>query len=309
MNTADFFVDHNPQKHGMAIISEGLAVPHEGASLPFSLVLPAAEPRGKGHPLIIFLQGSGWTAPNRFYQLPQLCRYAQSDLAVAAITHRNSLDGHPFPTYLKDAKAAIRYLRQHAGEFGLDPERFAFFGTSSGGNTALLVGLTADDPRYAPADYPGISDRVSAVVDCFGPTDMLDFEGNPLGPALLAGQQPPMEEIRKIYEKNGAGELFEIISQLVGQGDLLGVLKDMSPLRQIRKGQDYPPFLIAQGDGDSVVPLSQSLRMHQALKEHGYKSSLIQVRGGEHEGNFWSHHLHGMIYDFLDKQLRPDAKK
>ena len=95
---------------------------------------------------------------------------------VATVNHRDaSSDPHDmFPAYLEDVKAAIRYLRANARQWHVDPDRLGIWGTSSGGNTSLLVGLTADDPRYEDGTNADESDAVKYVVSCFPPTDMLE---------------------------------------------------------------------------------------------------------------------------------------
>ncbi|MCB8600020.1 alpha/beta hydrolase, partial [Blautia sp. DFI.9.9] len=67
---------------------------------------------------------------------------------VATVQHRSALDGHAFPAFLQDVKTAIRYLRAHAAEYQIDPDRVGIWGTSSGANAALLTALTPNDPRY-----------------------------------------------------------------------------------------------------------------------------------------------------------------
>src|SRR5690606_6431839 len=95
-------------------------------------------------PLIVFLQGSGWTFPDVNYEIPQLAEYARNGYVVATITHRSYKDGYPAPAFLQDAKTAIRFLRKNANVYGIDPNRVCFWGTSSGGNTAMLVAMTGD---------------------------------------------------------------------------------------------------------------------------------------------------------------------
>lgn len=300
----DLILPFNPDLSGMAFMARELAYTCEGQSQPLTLALPGRDwQKGDGEkiPLLIYLQGSGFTSPNRLYLMPQLCAYAQRGLAVAAITHRDSTQGHPFPAYLKDTKAAIRFLRSIAAEYHLNENRFGALGTSSGGNAMLLCGLTGDDPRYATADYSGYSDALQAVVDCFGPTDMLDYEGGPLrGDVttrdILALKQRALET---------DDELMAILFALFGENDPIAVLKAMSPVYEVRDGQAYPPFLIAQGDSDTVVPLSQSVKMHEKLKLAGADSSLLVVAGAGHEGSFWSAAVHEAIFSFLSARLLP----
>ncbi|NLW20625.1 MAG: alpha/beta hydrolase [Clostridiales bacterium] len=302
--SADFTLPYNPKLTGMATLRDDLTFVCEGITQRLTLISPA---RAEGDtsrprfPVVVFLQGSGWTSPDRHAQLPQLCALAQGGMAVASITHRDSTMGHPFPSYLKDAKAAIRFLRSQAEELWLDPQRVAFFGTSSGGNTALLVGLTGDDPRYKTDDYAGQSDRVACVVDCFGPTDMIDFEGRPLSQALMAGLGVDMRALRAQAEE-GEG-LAQVLLGLIGQQDLMAVVRGMSPILEVKDGARQPPVLLLHGDADDVVPLSQSQKMHARLKAAGVDSSLVVVTGAGHEGSFWSQKLHGLIDSFLRRHL------
>ena len=300
----DAIFDCNPSLAGMASITEDLSFTCEGVTHPLTLITPNRDEQASAcFPLVVFLQGSGWTSPDRYYQLPQLCRYAQRGLAIASITHRNAQEGHPFPAYLKDAKAAIRFLRSRADEFHLDPDRVAFFGTSSGGNTALLVGLSGDDPRYRTPDYAGHSDSVQAVVDCFGPTDMLDYEGNKLTHLLDAEGGLNLQALAQ-HSAGEEGGFLDTLLGLFGDNSPLEVLRAMSPVYAVKAGGTYPPFMLLQGDADDIVPLSQTLKMHEKLQSSGAQSTYVLVRGGVHEGNFWSQELHDTIFNFLNKSLR-----
>lgn len=301
----DTVLKNNPALSGLAAIREDLSFTCEGREHTIIFITPQWKEEHQDlppFPLVVFLQGSGWTSPDRLYQLPQLCRYAQQGFAVASITHRNSKEGHPFPAYLKDAKAAIRYLRSEADELHIDPDRIAFFGTSSGGNTALLVGLTGDDSRYQTKDYEEYSDAVCAVVDCFGPTDLLEYEGVKI-PKPLYLNLPIDWGMFVSQSKREDNRFLESLVNLLGRQKPIDTLQAMSPLYEVKPGQPYPPFLIAQGDGDGVVPFSQSLRMHEALVAAGATSSFVRVEGGEHEGNFWSDAMHQLIVDFLKQHL------
>ncbi len=164
----------DPEMSGMAEIISGVTYAVE-AGTPLKLSLAVPYNRRRTWPLVVFIQGSGWTFPNVGLNLPHLGDIAREGFVVATVTHRSANQGHPFPAFLKDVKSAIRYLRAHAAEYCIDPDRVLAYGTSSGGNTALLLGLTGDDPRYRSDVCPHMSDRVCAVVDCFGPTHMHDL--------------------------------------------------------------------------------------------------------------------------------------
>ena len=231
------------------------------------------------HPLILFVQGSGWTTPNLGYEIPMLSHYAEEGFIVATVSHRSARDGHPFPAFLEDVKCAIRFLRANAAAYAIDPERIAAFGTSSGGNTVCLLGLTGDDPEVKTEEYAAYSDSVCGVVSCFAPTDLY---------AMFApGMAIP--EMRKGLE----GFLGPDSSKWEE------VMKRFSPVYQVKDGEKYPPFLLLHGTGDPIVPCSQMDALYGRLKEAGADVSACYVDGAEHEGNFWGPQVRGLIHDTI----------
>jgi len=280
-------IRNNPTLEGMAAVVPDVVFSNaSGIELKMHIIKPwsyenSTTPKQK-RPLIVFLQGSAWTFPNINYQIPQLSDFARMGYVVATITHRNYNDGYPAPAFLKDAKTAIRYLRKNADKYGIDSERVCFWGTSSGGNTSLLIALTGDDPKYKTEEYPEYSDSVSAAVDCFGPTDMI-------GLSKYAEER----DFLSIFEGFVGGKLSEHME----------LLEEMSPLRIIRKNQKYPPILILHGDADDVVPYDESLNMYKALLDNGYDAEMIHVENASHEHSFWSRELLAEITDFIKRKL------
>ena len=188
---------------------------------------------------------------------------------VATVNHRNaSRDASAvFPAYLKDVKAAIRYLRANARRWHVDPERLGIWGTSSGGNTSLLVGLTADDPRYEDGSYATESDAVSFVVSCFPPTDMMeaiDAFGNEDDPFRLYYFGPFAAVVGATHE-TGLSD------------DVRRRAADMSPYLQVRDGVPIRDDAAARHRRHRG-PLRQSVKMHKRLLEHGVDSRLVLGR-------------------------------
>lgn len=279
----------NPLLAGQAECRQQIVYSQNGQQL--TLILPWAHRDRRGPvdptPLLVFIQGSGWTTPDLGYELPMLCRYAEEGVAVATVCHRSTADGHPFPAFLQDVKCAIRFLRAHAAEYHLDKSRVAAFGTSSGGNTACLLGVTGDDPRYRTEEYPGESDAVSAVVSCFGPMELVTL-------------------FRQRLERDGA-PVQERLARMLGPGvdPLPENLAPFSPALQVTPGKDYPSFLLLHGTGDPVVPYAQMECMYAALKNAGVQARAYYVEGAEHEGNFWSPEVRQVIHDELMNRLFP----
>ena len=235
-------------------------------------------------PLIVFVQGSSWRVGKMGEQIPQLVQFVKAGYVVATVQHRNTLDGYPFPAFLEDVKTAIRYLRRRAVKFAIDSDRVAIWGTSSGANAAMLVGLTGDDPRYAGHLYRTESDRVNAVVSCFAPMDVLDtFDYT----AAVPGS-----------------ELLKFCLLGMDRKKWPEIAKEMSPLDQVKPGQDYPPFLLFHGDADKVVPYQQMVKMYDKLEADGYDVAAYRVKGANHEKDFWSERIYQTVLEFLDKKVK-----
>ncbi len=171
-------IPHNPTLAGLATLTRNVAYKTGADNLVMDIISPQStgDDDDRRYPTVVFVQGSAWTTPHRDYEIPQLSALAREGFVVATVNHRDaSSDPHDmFPAYLEDVKAAIRYLRANARQWHVDPDRLGIWGTSSGGNTSLLVGLTADDPRYEDGTNADESDAVKYVVSCFPPTDMLE---------------------------------------------------------------------------------------------------------------------------------------
>jgi acetyl esterase/lipase len=282
-------IKNNPSLQGMAVmIPEVVFSTATGEELKMQILTPWKSEEStalRKYPLIVFVQGSAWTFPNVYYQLPQLAQFAREGYVVATLTHRNCLEGHPFPAYLEDVKTAIRFLRKHAEDYQIDPDRVGIWGTSSGGNTALLVGLTGEDFRYTTKEYEEYSDSVKLVVDCFGPTDLSFVTQN-----IEAIED---EGMRKIFEGLRGDNTKENVEKL----------QLMHPVYHIQEGKPYPPFLILQGNQDTLVEYQQSELMYHRLSDAGVDTTLICVEGAPHEGSFWSCELLALIKDFIDKHI------
>lgn len=276
-------IANNPSLSGLASVMQNIVFSKTGGQkLALSLLLPwSAKEQPEPLPLMVFVQGSAWTSPDLGYEMGQMAWYAAHNVAVAMVTHRNCLEGHPFPAYLQDVKTAIRFLRGHAGEYNIDKGRIGIFGTSSGGNTALLVGLTGDDPAYKTKEHASESDAVRLVIECFGPTDLR---------WMLRGEIPE-------------GPFGDIFRGLTSGKDAKRVLHDMSPLTHVKEGAAYPPMLLIHGSADDVVPYGQMEKMYRSLWDNGNDVRAVCVDGAPHEGSFWSRELHEIILGYIKEKL------
>jgi len=278
-------VANNPGMLGLVDLKPNIVFSAPGGEeLALQLLKPMWRSGGRGFPLVVFIQGSSWTKPNQFWELPQLSMLARRGFVIASVTHRSCWK-EPAPAFLKDVKTALRFLRKNAAEYDIDPERVCAWGTSSGGNTALLLGMTADDPAFETEEYAGQSTRVNCVVDCFGPTDLIKMIDDQYG------KNP----------KNDQNLLFALAGK--NMDTYKETLCAISPIGYVQPGRALPPFLILHGDDDDVVLYEDSEALHDRLVENGYQADLVRVSGAPHEGNFWSLELLEIIFGFIKAHI------
>jgi acetyl esterase/lipase len=254
-------------------------VPNGGDRRKLDLYLPVT---GTNLPLIVWIHGGGWMEGSK--ETPPGLRFLNHGFALASINYRLSQDAI-FPAQLIDCKAAIRWLRAHAAENGIDPNRIGVWGASAGGHLVALLGTTGAAKEFDQGENAGVSSRVQAVCDWFGPTDLIqltkdvsdikpDDPNTP--PARLIGG-PPVQNIEKAQRAN--------------------------PIRYITK--DDPPFLIMHGDKNPVVPLSQSQLLADALQKAGVPVFFRVVPGGGHGGpEFREREELDRLYVFFLKNLK-----
>src|SRR5574338_458156 len=140
----------------------------DGIALHLDLYLPA---NARNAPLVIWIHGGGWADGDK--DNPPGLSLLKHGYALASVEYRLT-DRAPFPAQIHDVKAAVRFLRANAARFGLDPERFGAWGESAGGHLAALLGTTSVRGELEGDEgVTGVSSRVQAVCDWYGPTDLL----------------------------------------------------------------------------------------------------------------------------------------
>jgi acetyl esterase/lipase len=239
------------------------------------LYLPA-EPDGP-LPVIVWVHGGSWRtgSKDRCPALPLVGK----GYAVASLNYRLSQHA-AFPAQIADCKTAIRWLRSHAREYGLDPEHIGAWGASAGGHLVALLG-TAGGLKELEGKGENLdqSSKVQAVCDWFGPTD---FRG--LGNST-----------------NADNPVARLLGGPVSEKKELAALA--SPLAHVSK--DAPPFLIMHGDQDQLVPLSASERLAEALKKAGVEVTLRTLADAGHGGAaFLSADTRNIVEEFFDRHLK-----
>lgn len=235
-------------------------------------------------PLIVFVPGSAWMKQSVFHSLPNMIRMAKKGYVVAIVEYRHTgLAG--FPAQAEDAKTAVRFMRMHAEEYAVDPEKVAVWGDSSGGHTALMVGLTGDG--YPDnGTYGDISCKVCCIVDWYGPTDIIEMNSYP---SLLDHTEPASPEGRLIGFKN----LYENPEEAA----------KASPVNYVDE-KPTPPVLIMHGNRDQLVCYQQSVELYKKMKALGKDVRMVCLDGAYHGfGGFQSDEALDMVDRFLSEVM------
>ncbi len=231
----------------------------EGRSLRLDLYRPLAANEATTFPVVVWIHGGGWRSGTRKSGTARAAQWlVPAGIAVAGVEYRLSGEAK-FPAQIHDCKAAVRWLRAHADQYDLAPERIGAWGSSAGAHLAALLGVTAGHAELegdlGHADFPS---HISAVVDWWGPMDLLELaelRRNTPHPTLMAlFGFPPHEQPERV--------------------------KLASPIHHVTP--ESPPFLIMHGLEDTVVPPSESIAMDRILREHGVESTLHLYEGVGH---------------------------
>lgn len=225
------------------------------------LVIPD-QPSNQPLPLLVFIHGGGWKNGEKKSGLKKLAPLLDGAIAGASINYRLSEEAQ-WPAQIHDCKAAIRWLRAHAKEYNIDPEKIGVYGNSAGGHLALMLGVSSSSLQHEGkiGEHTDQSSSVRCVIDGFGPTNLLtmgktskmNHDAPRSAESLLVGG--PLQESKEIA-------------------------RFASPLVYVNPQSS--PTLILHGDRDPIVPFEQSYSMAEELKKNGVICFLVKVEGAEH---------------------------
>jgi acetyl esterase/lipase len=233
---------------------------------------PAWAPPGR--PAVVMIHGGYWTVGDKG-AYAGTCRMAAGEGIVAVTIDYRLANGNPhnyWPAQAVDAQLAVRWLRSHAAEFGVDPEHICALGDSAGGQIALFLGAVGHTvPGDDAGELPGVSSRIACVVDNFGPTDLSSDTMWPPDKLLFGSDG----QTRPIDQERAASPLF-----LVGSG--------------------MPPVMIAHGRDDKSVHLDQSTQLVAALKRDHVPVHMTVFNGGHEFEGLPTQEMVGIVQTELD---------
>ncbi len=216
------------------------------------------QPRSGLRPAVLILHGGGWNGRDKSHENFQEMseEYARRGFVVFNANYRLAADA-PAPAAVQDAHCAVRFIHAHAHEYAIDPERVVVTGNSAGCHLGLMVALCNTSQCRGQGDWQGSSHRLRAVVNRFAITDVY---------ARAFGEQTRSSALRWLGPDSR---------------DLKQLARDMSPLEYVRR-KPIPPILTIHGEADSNTPVSDGIRLHEALQKAGNISELYVVPGGGH---------------------------
>ncbi|MBK9714562.1 MAG: alpha/beta hydrolase [Kouleothrix sp.] len=229
-------------------------------------------PAGAGpFPVIVNIHGGGFKLGDKgMVDDASGKAFLAAGYAIASIDYRLSGEAK-FPAAVLDAKAAVRFLRANAAKYNLNPDKVVAFGQSAGGNIASMLGTTGnvaefDDPSLGNA---GVSSRVQAVINWFGPNDFAQMDAQAKAQGCSASDQT--HNNADSFESAYLGAAVPTVPELV---------KKANPLSYIDK--DTPPFLIQKGDQDCTVPVENTKMLADALGAAGIDVQFDLLKGAGH---------------------------
>jgi acetyl esterase/lipase len=245
------------------------------------IYLPAAV--NGNSPLVVFIHGGGWIGNDKYadmgYMTNTINSMLDNGMAVASIDYRFAQDA-VFPGILQDCNKAVSFLYDNATKFKLDKNRIALMGFSAGGHLASLMG-TSQNNNVKKLNFPNAFRpfKYRAVVDFYGPTDLVLLPGN---------------------ENEKSPEAILIGAKPLERPDLA---KAASPITYIDKND--PPFIIFHGEKDNLVSNKQSKLFYAWLQYYGVKSDLTIVKNAPHFGAMYDvEEIRTKVIAFLKAELK-----
>jgi acetyl esterase/lipase len=232
--------------------------------------LDVAVPAGPGpYPLILCVHGGAWHVGDKSKFTPMIENMARHNYVAASINYRLA-PKVKFPAPLEDTRAALQFLKKHAGDYKIDITRIGGTGESAGSHLAMLMAFEDARQDADRRDIPPLTDmRLQAIVNYYGPVDLSRWDVAPL--------------VDFMWQKQFHESMESTMLKFIGGKDRNDEkVKNASPITYVNK--DCPPVLTFHGTLDPVVPFHQAEILHAALRKAGVPETLVPIANGLHGG-------------------------
>jgi acetyl esterase/lipase len=265
-----------------------------GTALTMDVFTPRANASGVG---IVWVVSGGWFSNHDSINVGFIGELLKRGYTVFAVVH-GSQPRFTIPEIVTDMNRAVRFIRYHAKDYHVDPDRIGITGASAGGHLSLMQGTAGDTgDKNAKDPIDQTSSRVQAVGCFFPPTDFLNY-GKPgeiaIGCGVLKEYKPPFD----FHEQDPHTKSFVRITNL---DRILEIGRQISPVNHA--SSDDPPTLIIHGDADELVPIQQAELVLEKLKASGVETRLVVKKGGKHGWTDWFKDM-STIADWFDDHLK-----
>ncbi len=231
-------------------------------------------------PCLVYVQGSAWFPQYVYADVANAAALVRRGFVVAIVEYRHSGIAS-FPAQIMDARNAVRFLRLHAAEFHLDPEKIVMSGNSSGGHTAVFAGMSQDEETDNL--YPGVSADVKGIIDYYGSCSVMKEDSNPIQVLHCQADSPE--------------------GMVMGHVDLRNrpdLKRKLSAECNITEETVIPPVLIFHGTKDRTVNCEGSVILYRQLKKCGKDVRLYLLKGADHGGaEFWAEPVLDVVEEFM----------
>ncbi len=226
-------------------------------------------------PAVLYFPGGGFTTADHEKFIEMRYALAREGFVVAAFEYRAVPT--KFPGLIEDAKAAVRYIKAHADQFGVDADRIGVLGDSAGGYIVQMLGTTNGEKGWDTGDDLNVSSDVNAVVSIYGISDVTKI-GEGLNQDVVHASPASTEALLVNGPAFGSFAGASIAADPAKA-------KHASPMGHVDGTE--PPFLIMHGSGDKLVSPLQSKDIYEALKAKKVDADYVLVRGAGHGDLPW----------------------
>ncbi len=270
----------------------------DGTALTMDVFTPMKESKGIG---VIIVVSGGFVSRHEAI-VPAFVRpLSDRGYTVFAVVH-GSQPRYTLPEIIQDMNRAVRFIRYHAKDYEIDPDRLGVTGASAGGHLSLMLGTAgAEGDPNAKDPVDRVSSRVQAVACLFPPTDFLNYGKKGNEKIRPTDHGPPFRAAFDYKEMDKESRMWVPITD---PKRLQEIARQVSPISHVTP--DDPPTLIIHGDADQLVPLQQSERIVEEFKKTGVQANLVVKKGAGHGWLGIDKDLNQLV-DWFDKYLKKPA--
>lgn len=240
----------------------------------------------ENYPLLVYIQGSAWRKQNVIEHIIPLSNIAKKGFVVAIVQYRDTSIA-PFPAQIEDTKTAISFLVEHHQDYQIDTKNIFLGGDSSGGHTAIMTGITANQNILELEEFKYAS-SIQGIFDFYGPTLVSEMQNEPSIQDHVTPTSPEGLFLGGVNVLEHKQEAYHA-----------------SPLPYIKKDVNTPPILMIHGNKDRLVPFGQSVLLYNTLKENNKDVTFYCVENADHGGAaFWNNQVLEITYQFLKEHIK-----